>query len=361
MRGRDDLSEALILDALREEASRRVLSGVLLIGMQSCSTVRAANDLAGSDGVVLQHLDRAAGAVGCGFGNRERFLGNDPDTVESFAVVAVNVEAAKSYRLLRDVVAQAARLVEADGVVLAAGPRKGGGEVAARTLQELFESVSLVRYRKGHRIYRAVGPRPPAEARPDVGVETVLLRGREIRLLPDDRIFARGRLDDATRMLAEAFEVPPRAAVLDLGSGSGVLGIVAALLEPTSQVTLVDSDPLAVAVSRLNAIENGASNVTAYLSDLLHELPGQTFDLVLVNPPFHRGRAHDSSIADRFVAAAAGALRPGGAVYLVCNRFLRYEPTLERLVGPVREVAGDTRFKVLLALRSAATPPLPRK
>ena len=38
-------------------------------------------------------------------------------------------------------------------------------------------------------------------------------------------------------------------------------------------------------------------------------------------------------------------------MYVVCNRFLRYEPTLERLVGPVREVAGDRRFKVLLAQR----------
>jgi 16S rRNA (guanine1207-N2)-methyltransferase len=150
-------------------------------------------------------------------------------------------------------------------------------------------------------------------------------------------------------MLAEAFEIPPGAAVLDLGSGSGVLGILAALLEPTSRVTLVDSDPLAVEVSRQNAVLNGAPNVTAYLSDLLHEVRGQTFDVVLINPPFHRGRAHDSSIADRFVAAAAGALRPGGAVYLVCNRFLRHEPTLARLVGPVREVAGDRRFKVLLA------------
>jgi 16S rRNA (guanine1207-N2)-methyltransferase len=57
----------------------------------------------------------------------------------------------------------------------------------------------------------------------------------------------------------------------------------------------------------------------------------------------------DTSIAERFIAEASRALRPNGGVYVVCNRFLRYEPILERLVKPVREVAGDRRYKVLLA------------
>jgi 16S rRNA G1207 methylase RsmC len=389
MRSASSLAEVLILEVLREEAERRDLSSVLLIGMQACSTIQSANEMVGSERVTLLHLDRAAGAVACGLGNQERYLsledgetshGDDPATN---AVVAVNVEAAKSYRLLREVVGRTARHVEADGVVLVAGPRKGGAEVAARSLGELFESVELVTYRKGERIYRASRPRPSAEPEPDENaefvrteqepkrpgrpcsqdasqvsedggdrIETVVLRGHELRLRLDDRIFARGRLDPATRMLAEVFEVRPGAAVLDLGAGSGVLGIVAALLEPTVQVTLADSDPLAVEVSRQNAAANGALNVTAQLSDVLRDLPGQTFDIVVMNPPFHRGRRQDRSLAERFIAEASGALRPGGVVYLVCNRFLLYERTLEQAVGPVREVAGDRQFKVLFARRS---------
>jgi 16S rRNA (guanine1207-N2)-methyltransferase len=379
------LTEQLILEALREEAPRRALDGVLLIGMQACATVSAANQLVGRDSVVLLHLDRSAGAVECGLGNRELFIGGDlrasreGGVAPPYSVVVVNVEAAKSYRLLRDVVGQTARYLAADGVVLVAGPRKGGAEVAARVLRDAFDSVAPVTYRKGHRIYRAAGPRslpdvdgdarvgPLAEPGDDPGrargaaklpgrprarqVETVSLRGRELRLVPDDRVFARGRLDPATRMLAEVFDVRPDAAVLDLGSGSGVLGILAALLEPSCHATLVDSDPLAIAASRQNATLSGVANVTFVLSDLLRELPGQRFDLVLVNPPFHRGRVRDVSIAERFIAEASGALRAGGTVYVVCNRFLRYEPTLERLVGPVQEVAGDRQFKVLLARR----------
>ena len=376
------VTEALILEALHEEASRRRPDGVLLIGVQACSTVRSANRLVGGAAVALLHLDRAAGAVGCGLGNSEHFLGDEAGLggsggeASGYSVVALNVEAAKSYRLLREIVNRSVLYLRADGVVLVAGPRKGGAEVAARALEEVYASVTLVAYRKGHRVYRAVGPRPYAGGNQDAvsadtdrdriapagapasapGVETVLLRGRQLRLLLDDRIFARGRLDPATRMLAEAFEVWPGAAVLDLGCGNGVLGILAALLEPSSQATLVDSDPLAVEASRRNAALNGADNVAVHLSDVLGDLPGQTFDLILMNPPFHRGRLHDRSIAERFLAEASAALRPGGTIYVVCSRFLRYEPTLERLVGPVREAAGDRHFKVLTARSPAPRP-----
>ena len=379
MRSNVALTESLILDALREEASGRPLSSVLLIGIESCSTVNSANGLVGRERLVLLHLDRAAGAVACGLGNRELFFGDEPGSGDGspYSLVAVNVEAAKSYRLLREVVRQTARALDPDGVVLVAGPRKGGAEVAARALGEAFESVALLSYRKGYRINRAVGPRQAehraGEARSGADattggptgraemVETVVLRGRDLQLLADDRIFARGRLDPATSMLAEAFEtVPPGGAVLDLGAGNGVLGILAALLEPSCHAWLVDSDPLAVQASRRNAALNGASNVSVHLSDVLRDLPGQTFDLVLMNPPFHRGRIHDTSIAERFVAESSRALRPGGAVYVVCNRFLRYEPTLEQLIGPACEVAGDRQFKVLLSRRSKLAPPLPR-
>jgi 16S rRNA (guanine1207-N2)-methyltransferase len=337
---------------------------VLLIGAQACMTVDAANQLTDAGHVALLHLDRAAGGVGCGFGNPESYLSSEPAAaragdVERYAVVGFNAEAPKSYRLLREIVAALPSYLQPDGVVLAAGPRKGGADVAATALREVFETVTLLTYRKGHRVYRASEPRPSTAAHtmPDggdvtpVSVLRVLLRGLDIQLVHDDRIFARGRLDPATAMLAGCFEVPPGADLLDLGCGGGVLGILAALIDSTSRVTLTDADPLAVEVSRRNAALNGAANVTVFLSDVLVDLPGQTFDVVLMNPPFHQGRTQDVGIAHRFIAEAGAALRPGGRLYLVCNRFLRYESVIAQHVGPVTELAGDQRYKVVVAQR----------
>jgi 16S rRNA G1207 methylase RsmC len=376
MAERAPVTEALLLDALPDALRDLGASGerpsALLIGVQAAATVSAANALlasAGGEPAVLLHLDRATESVGLGLGNREILLGDDLAALGPFGLIGLNVEAAKSYRLLREIVGQTAERIQPDGVVLVAGPKKGGAEVAARVLRERFEQVDLLAYRKGERIYRAARPRPAADAgsesskAPDdeagheagsprsepVAVEAVELRGHTLRLCLDERIFARGRLDPATRRLAEAFEVRPGAAVLDLGSGSGVLGILAARLEPSCQVTLVDSDPLAVEVSRRNAVQNGVANVSVHLSDVLADLPDARFDLILMNPPFHRGRAHAPALAERFMTEASRALLPGGTIFMVCNRFLRYEPILERLVGPVREVAGDRQFKVLVA------------
>ncbi len=364
MTARDGQSEALLLEALADERTRRGAASCLLIGMQSCATVGGANRLLGAEHVALLHLDRSAGGVGCGLGNAEAFLSGrvvpeSPSEPERYAVVGINVEAARNYRLLREIVGSLAARLAADGVVLAAGPKKGGAEVAATALREMFDSVTLLAYRKGHRAYRATGPRQPvcSSAAPTEGqagpvIEQVTVRGIELRLQQDERIFARGRLDPATALLAGCFEVPAGAAVLDLGCGGGVLGILAALLAPTSTVTLADADPLAVEVSRQNASLNGVRNVTVHLSDVLRDVPAATYDVVLMNPPFHQGRTQDVGIAHRFIAEAAAVLRPGGRLYVVCNRFLRYEPVIVQHVGPVTEVAGDTRYKVLLGRRT---------
>ena len=262
MSARAGTSEHLLLEALaaawsqsRPPAAEAPGPAILLIGMQSAGTVAAANALAGPARVQLLHLDRAAGGVGGGLGNAESMLGDSDDSevggidaertkagppaAGSFAIVGLNVEAAKSYRLLREIVALAAGLVRPDGCLLVAGPKKGGAEVAALALRELFETVHLETYRKGHRVYRASGPLAAPEAAPttDAGtragpsvragagraeqVVTLELRGQTLQLVQDDRIFARGQLDPASRMLAEAFETPPGADILDLGCGGG--------------------------------------------------------------------------------------------------------------------------------------------
>ena len=96
----------------------------------------------------------------------------------------------------------------------------------------------------------------------------------------------------STQMVMEAMEeqVRPGAKCLDLGSGSGILSLVALRLGAGSAIG-VDIDPKAEGIARENAAYNGfaAPEFTALTGNvtedkaLMAQLAGEEYDLVLVN------------------------------------------------------------------------------
>ena len=74
--------------------------------------------------------------------------------------------------------------------------------------------------------------------------------------------------------------------ILDLGCGSGVFTLGAALLG-AGRVVGVDVDPEALSKVRENMIETGAPEVVGlFLSDVKDYKPGLSFDTCVMNPPF---------------------------------------------------------------------------
>jgi 16S rRNA (guanine1207-N2)-methyltransferase len=124
-----------------------------------------------------------------------------------------------------------------------------------------------------------------------------------------------------------------------------------ARLAPQGHVDLLDSDIAAVALARENLRANGIDNAVAHVGDGVGAAPGAPYNLIATNPPFHLGRRQTTVVAQQFIAAAPGALVPGGRFCLVANRFLPYERDMLEAFGNVREVAGDGRYKVLVAIR----------
>jgi release factor glutamine methyltransferase len=83
--------------------------------------------------------------------------------------------------------------------------------------------------------------------------------------------------------------------LLELGSGSGLISVYAA--KHGAIVTAIDLNPTAVKNTEANALANGVE-IQVMQSNLFDSLPKQTFDWIVINPPYYANKAlNDEQLA----------------------------------------------------------------
>ena len=179
---------------------------------------------------------------------------------------------------------------------------------------------------------------------------SVRLGDQDLSLATMPGVFSGDGLDTGTALLLDHLPDLAGRRVLDLGCGSGVIGIAAALAGAAS-VTMTDVDLLAVTTARENIARSGLDGISAVASDLYGAIHDQRFDVILSNPPFHAGQRIDRDIADGIVREAPSVLAEGGQIRLVANRFLAYDRALRQTFGEVERISETERYHVLGAVR----------
>ena len=133
--------------------------------------------------------------------------------------------------------------------------------------------------------------------------------------------------------------------VLDMGTGCGILGVIAA--EKAAMVVAVDVNPCAVRCARENAKLNGVSDRMFFVhGDLFTAISiGAKFDLILFNAPYlpseeaednsWLGRAWSGGIAgrqviDRFICEAPKYLKADGLVFLMQSTLSGFNETFRK-------------------------------
>jgi ribosomal protein L3 glutamine methyltransferase len=119
-------------------------------------------------------------------------------------------------------------------------------------------------------------------------VNAAWIKGR--RFYVDERVivprsYIGELLDDGLAPVVPDPEAVTR--VLDLCTGSGCLAILAAEAFPAAIVHAVDISADALAVAERNVSDYGlADRISLFRSDLFEALSGETYDLIISNPPY---------------------------------------------------------------------------
>ena len=113
--------------------------------------------------------------------------------------------------------------------------------------------------------------------------------------------------------------------VLDMGTGSGIQAVTAALKQEVASVLAVDINPEALRVAEKRAYDAGVfRKISLLLSDLFDEVKGK-YDWIIFNSPYlpSEGEADEyawvggAELIERFLTDSQDHLEPEGSILLI--------------------------------------------
>jgi release factor glutamine methyltransferase len=148
-----------------------------------------------------------------------------------------------------------------------------------------------------------------------------------------------------TFLLAENLQVERRKRVLEIGTGTGLISIIAA--RKAGMVIATDINPHAIKCAAKNIIANKTFNIELREGNLFETVKNEKFDLILFNTPYlptseeetrrdgidaaWDGGADGRKVIDQFLDGVKDHLNPGGRVQLVQSSLSDIDKTLEKL------------------------------
>jgi release factor glutamine methyltransferase len=147
---------------------------------------------------------------------------------------------------------------------------------------------------------------------------------------------------------AENLHLQAKAGVLDMGTGSGILGIIAS--KNAREVTFIDLNPYAIRCAKRNALINNVESQTKFIQgDLFSPLrEASKFDTILFNAPYvpseqgeenswigraWAGGTTGRRVIDKFIFTAPKQLEQSGEIFLMQSNLANIEETREKFLS----------------------------
>lgn len=236
----------------------------------------------------------------------------------------------------------------------------GGNDIGIRTsgkqLGRLLQVAPEVVVSRAHsRVLRFV--KPVSAPAVDQLSEESLTSPSGKKLATQPGVFAAGRLDRGAAVMLQAFQtIAPNisngSSIVDLGCGSGVLGIEALSFLPNAQLYAADADARACKTTTDNLKQFKMDQRSqVYWWDSSELIAWPQADLVLSNPPWHLNGLVDRGPGLRMCEAVGRSLKPGGSALVVATITQPFEHILKP-IGRLENVLEADGFKVLHVRKS---------
>jgi 23S rRNA (guanine1835-N2)-methyltransferase len=245
---------------------------------------------------------------------------------------------------------------------IAAGMNKYLPEAFFNVVKEFCSDASYSRIVKKARCYDGM-------LTVDAGSEKILAEPsdkftyNDIDFYSSPGIFSHGKLDGGSRFLLDYLHsgagnsrvlstLTKDSTIADPGCGYGILGLQALTLSNASRVVLTDDSSMAVAATEYNARNMGVLEQCSIIqSNILEGIESGSCDLVVCNPPFHRGHTVSVETGFAFIRDSARVLKESGLCLFVVNANLGYGTILKENFKSAAVVKENRKFKLILCRR----------
>jgi 16S rRNA (guanine1207-N2)-methyltransferase len=236
------------------------------------------------------------------------------------------------------------------GIVMAAVSNNEGAKTVEGDLKALAGNISSQSKNKCRVFWATVDSARNDQALIDEWLQLDAPREIDSGFTSRPGLFAWDHIDGGSKLLADHLPKTFKGKVADLGAGFGYLSDEVLMQNPgITHLDAIEAEGRAVEMARLN-LEKYGDRVTCHWLDATKVLP-DTYDAIISNPPFHvtdRSDRHD--VGKAFITSAAKALTSSGQLWIVANRHLPYEETLEASFKHVNLVAQNNFYKVFKAV-----------
>ncbi|NQU98334.1 class I SAM-dependent methyltransferase [Candidatus Woesearchaeota archaeon] len=184
----------------------------------------------------------------------------------------------------------------------------------------------------------------PSELRPfEI---TINVKNVSFKIISGSGVFSKKKLDKGTEVLLKGMVMEDGWSALDLGCGTGVVGIYVKKIFPKTNITLSDVNQRAVYLTKQNLNKNNVEGKTI-ISDGFEKIK-DSFDAILLNPPQVAGK----DVCFKLIEDSFEHLSKNGLLELVA-RHNKGGQTLSKkmnsVFGNVKDAAKGSGYRIYIS------------